>query len=387
MDLLLETIYFSTVNILSTLLSPLFWIVACIVLFQYIKTGKMEKGILGQYKRSPFLNTISSIVFGLVGGILGSIVFIHYKVFISQSDFIFLLPLSLILSILHPRFICFSYAGGIVSLSSLILGWPNINVTGIMFVVGVLHLIESMLILLDGTSSRIPIFMEKDNHIIGGFAMNRFWPVPFVMFLQGKTNPMTLIAILGYGDLSLSSLPEKKARHTSILLFFFSIILIILSIKSQRDYTYKYLAAIFAPVAHEIIIALGRLNEERGKYIFKPSSKGLKILDTLPGSIGEKIGFKSGDILISINGRRIFSKEDVEEILYYRPRILWMDILDVKKGYISKEYKNSKGKGINSLGLIVISDTPDYQLIVEEKESSIARFINRFRQKRSTFRS
>jgi len=386
MDFLFEILHFSTVNVLTTLLSPLFWIILLVVLFQYIKAGKLEKGILGRYKRSPFLNTLFSMFYGLIGGIFGSIIFIYFNVYISQRDFLLLLPLSLILSIIDHRFICFSYAGGIISLSHLIFGWPDINVTSIMFIVGVLHLIESLLILLDGTNGKIPIFMEKDNIIVGGFIMNRFWPVPFLVFLNDVAiYPITLISILGYGDISLSKLPEDKAKETSIRLFIFSTILIIFSIKSQTEQIYKYILAIFTPVAHEIIIQLGRLKEKRGKYIFKPSKNGLKVLDTLPGSIGEKVGVNPGDIILTINGKRIHSKEDIEEILYYRPKSLLIDLLDIKKGYVSKEYKSKEG--INSLGIVVVSNAPDYHLVVEEAEMPLVRFINRFRRRRSTFRN
>jgi hypothetical protein len=388
MTLLLETVYFSTIRILTTLLSPHFWIVVCIVLFQYIKAGKVEKDILGDYKRTPFLNTLSSVVYGFIGGILGSILFIHFNVLINQRDFLFILPLALILSMINSRFICFSYAGGIISLSSLILGWPQVNVASIMFVIGVLHLIESVLILLDGTSSKVPIFMEKEGQIVGGFVMNRFWPVPFLLFINGGIiKPATLLAILGYGDISFSSLPEEKAKETSFYLFLFSITLMFLSKRSQTEYIYRYAASIFAPVAHEIIVLLGKFKEERGRYFFQPSSNGLKVLDTMPGSIGEKMGFNSGDVILSINGKRILSKEDVEEILYYSPRTLWIDVLDRKNGYISKEYRCYDREGIKSLGVIVVSEIPDGQLVVEEAETPVIRFLNKFRRKKWIFRN
>jgi len=388
MDLLLETVYFATVKILATVLSPHFWIVVCIILFQYVKAGKVERNILGNYKRSPYLNTLSSMLYGLIGGILGSILFVYFNVLIDQRDFLFILPLSLILSIINSRFICFSYSGGIISLSSLVLGWPKVNVASIMFVIGVLHLIESVLIVLDGTSSKVPIFMEKEGQIVGGFLMNRFWPVPFLLFINAEViKPATLLAILGYGDISFSSLPEEKAKETSFYLFLFSITLMFLSKRSQTEYIYRYAASIFAPVAHEIIILLGKFKEERGRYIFKPSKDGLKILDTLPGSIGEKMGFTSGDIILSINGKKILSKEDVEDILYYRPRTLWVDILDRKDGYISKEYRSDDGKGIESLGVIVVSEVPEGQLVVEEAKTSIMRFFERFKRKKWIFRN
>ncbi len=72
---------------------------------------------------------------------------------------------------------------------------------------------ESLLILIDGKTMRTPIFMERDGQIIGGFVLNRFWPVPFTIFINGKIiYPATIIAILGYGDYALTNYPEKNPK-------------------------------------------------------------------------------------------------------------------------------------------------------------------------------
>lgn len=347
----------------------------------------MEKGILGEYQKSPIYNVFISTLYGLMGGILGSIIFITFGISINPKDFYFILPLALLLSMVHPRFMCFSYAGGIVSLVSLILGWPSINVSEIMFVIGVLHLVESFLILVDGRNNKIPIFMEKQREIIGGFTMNRFWPVPFSIFVNsGCVYPITIMAILGYGDFALANFPEKKSRETASALSLFSIILLILSRLSIENHFYKYVAAIFAPLAHEVIIAIGRRKEEKGDYLFTPAEHGLRVLDTLPNSVGGKIGLNPGDIILSINGHRVYSREDIEDILFFRPKFIWLDVFDIKKGMVTKEYKNYQ-VGINNLGIVVVSNIPDQIFIVEESKAPVVRLINRFKNKKSRFKN
>lgn len=383
----LQIVYYSIYNILSIIKSPFFWIVVGIIYFQYRKIGKIEKGILGKYKKSPFYNVFISILYGLIGGILGSIIFIYFNISINPKDFYFILPLALFLSIIHPRFMCFSYAGGILSIINLIMGWPKINVSEILFVIGVLHLVESFLILWDGNSNRIPIFMEKKGEIIGGFTMNRFWPVPFSIFVSnGYLYPITIVAILGYGDFSLSNYPEKKSRGTSGILFLFSIILLILSKLSVKYYIFKYIASIFSPLAHEAIIMMGRGKEEKGDFIFTSTEHGLRVLDTLPNSVGEKMGLKPGDIILSFNGHRIYSKQDIEDILFYRPKFIWLDVFDINKGLVTKEYKNYQ-KEIHSMGIIVVPNMPDEIFVIEESKTPFEKFMNGFKKKKSSFKN
>ena len=160
MQLFLEIAYYSLRNILYSLKSPLFLVVITIIFLQYKKIGTLEKRLY---------NTLISTAFGLLGGLIASIIFILMGTTINPKDFYFLLPLALGLSLISPRFICFSYAGGIIALLSLIIGYSDINVSGILMVVGVLHLVESFLILVDGNAMRSPVFMEREGDVVGGF--------------------------------------------------------------------------------------------------------------------------------------------------------------------------------------------------------------------------
>ncbi len=56
-----------------------------------------------------------------------------------------------------------------------------------------------------------------------------------------------IVAGLGYGDISLTNLPERKAKISALNLGIFSTILLILAILASRVNIFKFAAAIFAP--------------------------------------------------------------------------------------------------------------------------------------------
>lgn len=383
----LQIVYQSLYNVLSTFKSPFFWIVLVFIFFQYRKIGKIEKEILGRYKKALVYNVLISTIFGLIGGIFASIIFAYLGTTINLKNFYFIFPLSIILSFINPRYICFSYSGGIISLLSLIFGYTHIQVSEIMLLVGVLHLVESFLILADGRNGHMPIFMEKQGEIIGGFTMNRFWPVPFSIFLnKNQIYPVTIMAILGYGDFALVNYPEDKSKKTAGMLTVFSLVLMFLAQLSAKYYVFKYIAAIYSPLAHELIILIGKSEEENGKYIFAPTEHGLKILDVLPNGVGKKVGLKSGDILLSINGYRTYNEEDIRYILKFRPKTIKIKLLHRKQGLKSKEYKDYKN-GVSNLGIVVVSNIPDYTFVLEEKKRPISRWIENYRKRKARFRN
>lgn len=368
-------------SLLSSLKSPVYWIVVAIVIFQYKKLGKMEKMILGSYKEPLYKKAIASTVLGLLGGIVGSIVFMVLGTRVNSSDFIYILPLAILLSLIHPRFICFSYAGGIIALISLLFGYPKINIISVMTIVAVLHLIEAFLIIIDGHNGKIPIFMEKDNEIVGGFNMNRFWPVPFLVFLEGGSPlPVTVVAILGYGDFALAKYPKDKTKETAAMLFIFSALLLVLSELAKSYSKMLYVLAIASPVFHEMIIQMGRKRERLGEAIFTPSQRGLKLLDTMPYGVGEKMGLKTGDIILSINGNGVQSKEDILNALYFSPKYIWIDVLNEKGKLVTLDYKDYR-EGIQSLDVLFIPKESDYSFVVEEVKSPLSRLLKRIKIK------
>ena len=343
---LYQIVLFTIIDILNTLKSPFFIIVLCIIYFQYRKLGKLERENIG-YRRAIIIKLITSAGFGMIGGIIVTVVFLYLGVVIIPKDFMYILATVIMLSFINTRYMCFAYGGGLVSLFSLITGYPNIQVSQVMSVVAVLHIIESILILFDGGRGSLPIIIETESQLVGGFNMNRFWPIPFVIFMgDGLIQPITLIAILSYGDYSISSYPRKKILKTSLNLFIYSLILLYIS----KNVDNLFLSPIFALLGHEYIILQNKASEERRNPIFISPYRGVKVLQTNPNSIARKLNIKTGDILLSINGIEVKNRKDMEDIMKVRTNKLTVEFFNIKTGITTKKYYGKR----KSLGLIIV---------------------------------
>lgn len=342
---LYQILYYTIIDIYNTMKSPFFIAVIFIIYFQYYKIGKLEKDIL-EKSRSALLKTIISAAFGIFGGIIVTIIFIYLGVVVDPKEFMYILISAIILSLINPRYMCFAYAGGLLSIISIIFDYPKIDVRQIMAIVAVLHMIESILVFLDGNSSNLPTYYNK-GELIGGFNMNRFWPIPFVIFIgDDLIRPITLMAILSYGDFTVSSYPRNKTIRTSILLFIYSTILLILALKLESG----IIPAIFAIVGHEFIILLNQYGEKRRTPLFTTPTKGIRILGVKPRSIGKALGIREGDIIISINEIKILDKRDLDDLSYMNPKEYRIKHFSHKKGIVNKVYRGKR----KTLGLVLL---------------------------------
>lgn len=390
--------------VLSYIFEPIFWIMLIILFMQYKKLEEVQKDIYGVVKYRKLDMLASSILAGILGGMFTSIILTTFGITFNKLEgVIFLLLLSILMMvILDPHFICLSYSGGIVSLISLVLTYLNtrgiinikqipvvssllnFDVSAILILVALLHLVEATLMYFDGARYPIPMFFKRDGRIIGGFLMTRFWTIPLMILLLVSLTPIAgdsiptpnwwplirpaglprdlrdavfsltpLLAILGYGDFTVSQMPKQKVKKSSMYLFMFSIILFILSVISIKIYAFKYIAAIFSPVAHEFTIVLNRKKELNSKYLWEVTYDGINVLDVVPNSPAEKMGLKSGDKIIAINNKRVNSLYDAQVILNEADRYLWVDAVDLNGKMRKLEFYNYKDE-LDSIGIISI---------------------------------
>lgn len=377
----------------SLLFNPLFWMVIGITAFMYNKSAKIEDTMLG-YSIPLWEKIVYSMLAGLLGGLLASSVSVFLGITIEQymgqggvlnSGITYIWIIALLLALLNPRYLCFSYAGGIVALMNLITGFPNINAAGIMALVGILHLAESLLIWIDGYSSAVPAFFKlKDGQIVGGYIMNRIWPLPMlVLFITlaaagagdsvsmpewwpiirqagiSADNLMYIIqpipVVLGYGDIAITKSPIKRCRDSAARLSIYSIVLIILSALASKIHVFAYFAALFAPIGHELLILYSQKEEEKGLPYFSCAKNGIKVLYCKKDSPGSKMNIEPGDTLISINNANINNEAELKEVLAKYPTYIWIDILKADGRRKTVEYKDYNN-GISNLGIIIVPE-------------------------------
>lgn len=345
---------------LQVLSEPFFWIVVLLVGIQYWRMLKVKEALFG-LKDSVLRVSTASLIYGLLGGLVGSILMVFFGITMNGLGIGYLWLLALALMLINPRFLCFSYSGGILALFSLVTGRPQVNVPALMGLVAVLHLVESILILASGHFNPVPVYVrDPSGRVVGAFNLQKFWPIPLAIMtvLIGLPQhvpgdiikmpewwPLILpwetvksqeivygifpvVAALGYGELAVTCLPREKARLSSINLAVFSCILLALAVLASHFSKLSILAAFFSPIGHELVIYLGRRKEFSGKPRFVPPSRGVKVLDVIKGSPAERGRIRAGDIILSIEGIQVNSRAELARALDYFAPAIYLELAD-----------------------------------------------------------
>jgi hypothetical protein len=324
----------------------LFLVVCVIIAIQYNRMEKMRENFFGVRAGRSKKDFLVAVGYGLLGGLLGSYLSVFIGLTIS-GELVYLWPVAILLMMINIRFLCFAYAGGILAMSNLILGFPQINASQILALVAVLHMVESLLIFASGHLGAVPAYIKgPGGKIIGGFTLQRFWPIPIVVmaviaggmmevgieietpgwwplimpWVEGDSQNLTfmmglLVAGLGYGDIAIARTPAEKSRLSSLFLGLYSLILLALAVLAGHNRAMALLAAVFSPLGHEAVIAVGKWIEFKGKPIYVPAEDGMRILDVLPDGPVWRAGLRPGDVITAVNGVKFADRTEFYNLL------------------------------------------------------------------------
>jgi len=332
-----------------------YWSMVVFVYTQYARTARLQAQLYGRPRRSPLSLTVLAAVEGIVVGLVGSYVmsFVGVAFPPDGGGLIWVLGTALVLMLINARLMCFSYAGMLVSLSYLIFGRPQVSVASLMGLVAVLHLMESLLILLNGAAAATPVYLEQRGRQVGAFYLQRSWPVPVALLILAilppaqvpagiampdwwpllKTSPellsnpgaifflYALPAALGYGDLAVTCPPRLKTRRTASNLALYSIVLLVLSVLATYHRAFVWAAALFAGLGHETVVRLGSGRERSGRPYFVPPAEGTMVLDVVPDSPAARLGLGPGWVITEVNGEPTNGRDRFEEELRFAERL------------------------------------------------------------------
>ncbi len=389
-------------------------------------TVTMQKMVIGEYINSAFELTISQIVLGIFAGALGSLMLSYLGVaFNNQITISLLFMLSIILMLFRSRFICFSYSAGVLSIVSVVFqifqranntnlsqySFLNVDVVMVMSLVAVMHIIEGILVFIDGSRGAIPVFSNKDNKIIGGFALKRYWAIPIaVMFLinnpvpTGNVNMVvpslwpiirsnyikmlatTVIALLpfygmvGYSAITFTKTKREKAISSGICIGCYGVILLIVAQLARINLFAEFMVALFAPFAHEVMLKLQMYYELKGTPKYVSTDDGLMVLEVAPSSPAFEMGIKSGDLLMEVNDKKIFNEQDMIEALNEMSNFIWLKIKTVKGNLLKVDY--SKMNRTKRLGIIFVPKfIPKESVVVKYDKNKFEDVLQKVKKK------
>lgn len=378
--------------LLSGWAAALLLVAVLLAYLQYRRIATTESELHGVALHPALEQTQQALLAGVAAGVAGSFVLTVAGVGLAEmpgtaSALLYLWPVSLLLGAVNPRFYCFAYAATLVSICRLVTGWPNVEIPSLLGLVAALHMVEALLILMNGAAGATPVSLAgKAGDPVPGFALQRFWPVPLVLPLFTPETAQTLtmpawwpligseamgagalgwqlipaVVTMGYSDLAITAPPARRARQSSLVLLAYSAILLLLSAGAARFAPLLWAAALFSGFGHEAMAVWSGQVQLRGLPYLRRPERGVGVLDVVPGSPAYLAGLRSGAVILAVDDYEVHSRSQLHELLLS------------SQAYVRLMYRNDREvshtrlprpeQGFLGLGVITLPEHGDPEL-------------------------
>ena len=306
--MLLQQIF---VQLVQSLKNPVFWLIAALLLLQIGELIWRKQNLIWDKKQvrfwlPAFLFSVlkawyDTLLTGLLGGFLASVLFTITGSFVDQTIVPYMWVVMLVLFIMKRRFVCLAYAGGVLVLLQFVLlqTWPYVSLSEyamlefdggmLLSLVAILLLVEAVLVWFHSTQLSVPVYLrEKTGKTTIGAQIQMIWPIPVVMpmpilhtaittQLQNSVVQMPewwpvfqtgfnlessalfyqllpMLAFIGYSDKIRYDLVQRRIHTVSLGLVGYSLTLFILILYSRQYAILELIAGLFSIVGHEAII-------------------------------------------------------------------------------------------------------------------------------------
>ena len=398
---------------------PLVFVLITLVIVLHLKNRKtvaMQKIILGGSVNSSIELTLSQLVLGIIGGSIGSLILTSLGVvFSSNSGIAYMFIISIFLMFLRPRLICFSYSAAILGAISILIRLGsrfvpeisnsiilNVDILYLMIFVGVFHIVEGILVMIDGDRGALPVFTKRDGKILGGYALKRYWVLPIAIMLAFTMNDSSLnymtenlqnpdwwplikspsgisliassvisifpfYAILGYSSITFTRSKREKAISSGCYILSYGIIVTLVAQVARFGIIGEIVVVAFAPFAHELMLKIQMKSEENRSPKFVSDEEGLVILEISADSQVKEFGIDVENKLLLINNKTIDSESEAYSIMKEN---LYNAVLKIKdsNGIIKDiEFRHTRN---TRLGMLLVPRSVEKEDVIPIEDSS-----------------
>jgi hypothetical protein len=261
----------------------------------------------------------------------------------------------------------------------------------------VLHLLEGILMRIQGPRLASPLFVEsKRGKIVGGYHLQGFWPLPLFLLAPVADGPLhppwepllsgnwqaagwdilVFPAVVGFSQLTLAFLPKDKIRQSSGLLFGYAAVMIAGALLTWLWEPIGLLVALLSILLHEGVVRLGNEVEKKRSPLFVSDAAGLKILAVLPGSAAAQAEIRAGETVHKVNGERVRTKEEMHMAMRINPAYCKLEVLNLE-GQSKFVNRPLYADEHHQLGLILAPDDRAPYYVEEKKPDTIASYLRK----------
>ena len=202
--------------------------------------------------------------------------------------------------------------------------------------------------------------------------MNKMWPVPLAITTLSGPLVFPIVAVLTYEDEAITQLPHIRARESSFWIGAYGLFILSLAMISFMIPWMAYFAALATLLLHEGLFLWNRKGQRNGKPAFVAPWRGIRVLELFPERVGQRMGLKQGDIILSLNGKQVNSQAMLDEILGDYPNLIWISVKREAQEVIELEYRDYE-EGINDLGAMLIPRTTGRYYLFHQTNGLFAR--------------
>lgn len=348
MDLIIKTLRSVSYAIVDPTLALVFTVIAIIFYIKNRKISFIQRLIMGEIIESPLEMTLSQLVIGIFGGVLANIILNFFGVsFYKNSGIEFIFLISIFSLFFKSKYFKFPYSASILGLISIMTSLLSnnsieviqVNITYLVTLVGIISFVQGILIILDGKRGCIPVFTNRDNKVLGGFAFNRSWAFPIALSIIATTSGkdistpiwwyyllpnnifsllassvLTILPLYGlmeYDNVTFTRNKIEKTLLSGIIISSYGILLCLIAQLTYIGIYIEIIILIIMPVLFEGIKVLEKRIESNKEPLYSSDYTGICILDVLPNSLALEQGIKSGYKIVALNGEKPKDENDI----------------------------------------------------------------------------
>ncbi len=326
------------------------WIYLAMVLLvwlQYKRIQRVERASFGMRVTSVLREWLASLAFALLAGIVLTAGLLALGVVIDRYDALWMWGVLGVLALIDMRYACVAYAASVLALAHVAAAayaghggrlWgplatlPFVHGRSLLFLAGVLHIAEGVLVLFSGHRGASPLFVRsRRGQTVGAYILQKFWPVPLVL-LTATGTPLPFPALIGFGGMAVGSLPRAVSRRTGMAVILYGALVTALALLSLWRPWVLAVSAILAFTAHGMLYAaIQRREWEEKSPLFVRPARGVRILAVIAGSPAHAMGLQPGEVLRRIGATPVNSSYDIHFAIDQNPAYVKMEVLDERK--------------------------------------------------------
>ena len=237
---------------------------------------------------------------------------IYQRVVIELSwSFILIVILSLVLNKVNPKLTCLAYIMAIIYILDYLLikiglktQYFKLSYVEMIYLVGILHVIEGILTFFLGGESSYPIMAYRGKSVAGGYQAYGKWIVPLLFFSIGGIYVPIIAGVLYYNESFVLS-PSEKARKMGVLISSFGMLIIFISRLVVSGNIPLGVGILSMPLLHEVLFIVDTYIE-KGNLKYPLPKEGIRVMEVLGENV---LGINRGDIIKTLNEKIVCSEE------------------------------------------------------------------------------